>query len=34
VVVDLKGNIVYDLQVSPYVYRTYRMQDLYTPPHP
>ena len=32
--VDLNGNIVYQLQASDWSYRTYRMQDLYTPTLP
>ncbi len=32
--VDLNGNIVYQLQTSDWSYRTYRMQDLYTPTLP
>ena len=32
--VDLTGNIVYNLEVNGYAYRGYRMQDLYTLPHP
>lgn len=32
--VDLNGNIVYNLQADAYSYRTYRMQDLYTPTLP
>ncbi len=32
--VDLNGNIVYNLQADAFSYRTYRMQDLYTPTLP
>jgi hypothetical protein len=32
--VDLQGNIVYQLQVGVWSYRTYRMQDLDTPTLP
>ncbi len=32
--VDLNGNIVYQLQANQWSYRTYRMQDLYTPTIP
>ncbi|HME32913.1 MAG TPA: aryl-sulfate sulfotransferase [Terriglobales bacterium] len=32
--VDLTGKIVYSLEVNGYAYRSYRMQDLYTLPHP
>ena len=32
--VDLSGNIVYQLQADHWSYRTYRMQDLYTPAIP
>jgi hypothetical protein len=32
--VDLQGNIVYQLQADHWSYRTYRMQDLYTPTIP
>jgi arylsulfate sulfotransferase len=32
--VDLSGNIVYQLQANHWSYRTYRMQDLYTPTIP
>lgn len=32
--VDLNGNIVYELQANDGSYRTYRMQDLYTPTLP
>ena len=32
--VDLNGNIAYELQVGAWSYRSYRMQDLYTPTLP
>ena len=32
--VDINGNIVYQMQVGTWSYRTYRMQDLYTPTLP
>ena len=32
--VDLNGNIIYQLQADHWSYRTYRMQDLYTPTVP
>jgi hypothetical protein len=32
--VDLNGNIVYELEADHWSYRTYRMQDLYTPTTP
>jgi len=32
--VDLNGNIVYQLQADHWSYRTYRMQNLYTPTIP
>ncbi|MGC2110862.1 MAG: aryl-sulfate sulfotransferase [Candidatus Korobacteraceae bacterium] len=32
--VDIHGNIVYQLQANWWSYRTFRLQDLYTPPEP
>ena len=32
--VDLNGNIVYNMEVAGWSYRSYRMQDLYTLAHP